>query len=134
MAKAFHLSVVSPDRSVVEEEVNSVILPGAQGYFGILGGHVPFAAALRPGLVEYIDTNLQRTFVAIGGGFATVTPHGVDVLADTAERATEIDIAEAEAALEKARAVLRGEEGSMTVEEATTEIERAMNRIQAARR
>lgn len=134
MANTIQLAVVAPDRSVVEEPATSVIAPGLEGYFGVMAGHVPLVAALRPGLVEYQDTNNQRNFVAIGGGFAEVTPERVTILAESAHRATEIDIAEAEEALEMARKALRGEESTMTAEQATLEMERAMTRIKAAKK
>lgn len=130
----FNLSIVAPDRSVVDEAVSSVIAPGAEGYFGVLGGHVPFAAALSPGLVEYEDANAQRHYVSVSGGFAEVLQDKMTILADTAERASEIDVARAERALAEARnALTGGAESGKTAEEAVAEIERAMNRIRAAK-
>lgn len=63
MASDFHLSVVAPDKSVVEEVVRSLVAPGAEGYFGIMAGHIPMVAALRPGLLEYTDHAGTRHFV-----------------------------------------------------------------------
>ena len=133
MPKPITLSVVAPDRSVVEEPVVSVVVPGAEGYFGVLAGHTPLIAALRAGLVEYEDTGGQRHFVTVSGGFAEVSGERVNLLADAAERAQEIDVARAERALDNARKALRGELSGVTSEEATAELERAMNRIKAAK-
>ncbi len=133
MAQTFQLSVVAPDRSVVDEPVYSVVIPGVNGYFGVMAGHAPQIAALRPGLLEFEDANHQRSFYAIAGGFAEVTGSRMTILADGAEKAPDIDIATAEADLEAARKALRGEESSMTTEEATLEIERAMTRIRIAK-
>lgn len=133
MANEFKLSVVAPDRSVVEEPVSDVILSGSEGYFGVWAGHAPMITALRPGLLEYMDKNNQRHYVAISGGFAEVTGERVTVLADAAERAKDIDVARAERALEQARKALRGEVTGITNEDATAELERAMNRINAAK-
>jgi F-type H+-transporting ATPase subunit epsilon len=133
MAKEFTLSVVAPDRSLVEEQVVSVIVPGSEGYFGILAGHVPLIASLRAGLVEFEDLDGQRHYVTVSGGFAEVGAGGINILADAAERATEIDVTRAERALESARMALRGEVSGVTSEEATAELERAMNRIRAAK-
>ncbi len=133
MARAFDLSVVAPDRSVVEDQAVSVILPGAEGYFGIWGGHVPTIAALKPGVMEYTEPTGGRHYVSIGGGFAEVVGTKVTILADAAERASEIDIQRAQEALEKARRALRGEDSSMTSEEATEALDRAMSRIRAAK-
>ena len=129
----FHLSVVAPDKSVVEEEVRSVVAPGSEGYFGVLAGHVPFVFALKPGLLEYRDHAGNQHFVYIGGGFAEVQPTKVTVLADEAQNAREIDLSEAERMLESARAALRGESSSTQSEAALVEIERATHRIRAAR-
>ena len=133
MAKDFHLSVVAPDRSVVEENVASVVAPGIEGYFGVLAGHTPLVAALKPGMVEYSDTSGNRHFIYVGGGFAEIRGDRVTVLADEAARANEIDVAQAEHRLEEARKALRGENSSITSENAVVEIERAMSRIRAAR-
>ncbi|HRK22416.1 MAG TPA: ATP synthase delta/epsilon chain alpha-helix domain-containing protein, partial [Fimbriimonadaceae bacterium] len=78
------------------------------------------------------DGKSATNHVAIGGGFAEVTPGRVTILADTAERARDIDLARAERALENARKSLRGEESPTTKEEAVHSLERAMNRIKAS--
>ncbi len=134
MAKEFSLSIVAPDRSVVEDQAVSVIAPGSEGYFGVMAGHVPMVAALRAGIVEYLDAKNQRNHVAIGGGFAEVSGQRLTILADSAALATEIDVKEEELRLERARKALRGEDSEMTSAEATEEIERAMARIRAAKR
>lgn len=130
----FHLSVVAPDRTVFEDEVQSVVLPGAEGYLGVLHNHEPLLVALRPGIIEYLDKSNQRSFVTVTGGFAEVSDNNVIVLAQDARRSTEIDVAEAEKMLDLARKALRGEASSMTAEQAAEEIERAMIRIKAAKR
>src|SRR5450755_4714192 len=129
MATQFHLSVVAPDRSVVEESVTSVIAPGVDGYFGVLAGHAPLIAALKPGLLEYLDPTGNRHFVHCGGGFAEVNSTSVTILADEATPAKEIDVSRAEAALEQARRVLRGDSGDVTPGEASTQMELAVQRI-----
>lgn len=133
MAREFHLSVVAPDKSVVEQTATALVAPGTEGYFGVLAGHLPLVAALRPGLLEYADATGTRHFVYIGGGFAEVTGEKVTVLADEAEPATSIDLADAEQKLENARRALRGESTELSPEDAVVEVERAMNRIRAAR-
>ncbi len=133
MPAQFHLSVVAPDKSVVEVEVASVIAPGEMGYVGALPGHSPLITALKPGLLEYVDLTGNRHYVYIGGGFAEIRADKVTVLADEAARAQDIDVAKAEAALEEARRALRGETSGTTTTDSTREIERAMNRLRAAR-
>ena len=134
MASEFKLSIVAPDRSVLDEPVHSVIAPGTEGYFGVLAGHVPMITSLKAGFLEYTDLNNQRHYVAVSGGFAEVLPNKVSIVADTAERATEIDVSRAEAALERARQALQAHDSSLTSEQAVAEIEKAMNRINVAQK
>lgn len=129
----FQLSVVAPDRTVFEDEVQSVILPAVEGYLGVQAGHEPMLLALRTGIIEYEDTNRQRNFVTVSGGFVEISDNKCIVLAQDAQRSHEIDVAEAERLLEEARKALRGESSELTSEEATDELERAMMRLKAAR-
>lgn len=134
MAKDFSISIVAPDRSVVEDRAQSVVAPGIEGYFGVMAGHVAMVSALRAGIVEYLDTKGQRHHIAVSGGFAEISGERLTILADSAWRASEIDIKQEEQRLEKARRALRGEDTTMTSQEATLEIERAMARIRTAQR
>ncbi len=134
MAKDFALSIVAPDRSVVEDRAQSVVAPGIEGYFGVMAGHLPMVSALRPGIVEYVDGKGQRHHIAVSGGFAEISGERLTILADSASRASEIDIRQEEERLERARRALRGEDAAMNSQEATAEIERAMAPIRAAQR
>lgn len=134
MAKDFELSIVAPDRSVVEDRAQSVVAPGIEGYFGVMAGHLPMVSALRAGIVEYVDGKNQRHHIAVSGGFAEISGSRLTILADSASRASEVDIKQEEQRLEKARKALRGEDSSMSSEAATAEIEKAMARIRAAQR
>lgn len=133
MAAEFLLSVVTPDRSVFEDSVQAVTLPGLQGYLGVWAGHEPAVVALKPGLLEYIDRTSNRHVVNVTGGFAEITGTRVTVLADAAERAQDIDVARAERALENARKALRGEPSGYDSEQAVAEMERALARLKAAK-
>lgn len=130
---SFSLSIVAPDRTVFDGTVNSVLAPGTDGYFGIMAGHVPLIASLKPGILEYTAEDGTHHNVYVGGGFIETNGNRASILADEAQLATDIDVAQAEAALEQARRSLRGEDSTMTSEDATIEIERAMQRIKAAR-
>lgn len=134
MPKPFKLSVVAPDRTVYEDTVQSTIVPAEMGYMGVLADHAASIVALKPGIVEYIDTANQTHFVSISGGFLEVSGGGAIVLASTAEKASDIDVSRAEKALEEARRALRGEVSGVTSQQATEELERAMVRIKAAKR
>ncbi len=118
---------------MVEASVQSVVAPGVEGYFGVMAGHEPTIAALRPGILEYLDASNQRRYVYTGGGFAEVTGERVTILADDAAPASEIDIAEAERRLEEARKALRGESSEISSQNAVIEMDRAIERIRAAR-
>jgi F-type H+-transporting ATPase subunit epsilon len=133
MAKAFSLSVVAPDRSVVETEVTSVVAPGVMGYFGVLGDHVPLVSALSAGIIEYME-NSERSMLAIGGGFCEVSAGKVTILADSAHFANEIVVAEEEERLAEALRALRGEDTAMTTDEARQVVELAMIKIRAAKK
>jgi F-type H+-transporting ATPase subunit epsilon len=133
MAKEFTLSVVAPDRTVFEDSVESTVLPGVNGYLGVMADHEPMIVALRPGVLEYRDRGNQRHHVSIDGGFAEVGSGRVIVLADNARRASEIDVAETERLLDLARRTLRGEATDMTTEEAENQVELALARLRAAR-
>lgn len=133
MAREFKLSIVAPDRTVFEDNVLSIVAPGVQGYLGILADHEPVITALKTGIIELIDTSNQRRYVSISGGFLESSNNSVIILANTAERSKDIDVARAERALEEARKALRGEGGNISREDAMEELERAMNRVKAAR-
>lgn len=133
MAKEFTLSVVAPDRTVFEDTVESTVLPGVNGYLGVMADHEPMIVALRPGVLEYKSGGSQRAYVSIDGGFAELGHGRVIVLADNARRASEIDVAETERLLDEARRTLRGEATGMTSDEAQHEVELALARLRAAR-
>ena len=95
------LEIVTPDRSLVNEEVDEVQLPGAEGYFGVLPGHTPLLATLQVGELWY-RVGQEKHYLAVAFGFVEVLPDRVTVLAQIAERAQEIDVARAEAAKRRA--------------------------------
>lgn len=95
--------LVSPERLVLSEAVEMVVLPGAEGEFGVLPGHAPIISSLRPGVIRVYEKGAvtERFFVA--GGFAEVVPERCTVLADQAVPVAEIDRAAAEGDLKAAR-------------------------------
>ncbi len=130
----FNLSVVAPDRTIFEGEVEAVVAPGVEGYFGIMSRHEPLIAALETGVVEYHDKNNLRHFISITGGFLEVSGESVIILASSGELANEIDIREAEQALDEARRALRGESTELTTSEAQEQLRRSMTRIKVAQK
>ena len=107
MADRLTLEIATPTRLVVTESVDEVVIPGSQGYFGVLPGHAPFLTTVGVGEIVYRVGRDER-YLAVSGGFAEVRNDKVIVLADTAERPEEIDRARAERARERAERRLAG--------------------------
>jgi len=105
MPDLFELEVATPERQLVREEVSEVQLPGKDGYLGILPGHAALLSQLGAGYLSY-TAGVHRRYLAVAGGFVEVLPGHVRVLADIAERAEDIDIPRAKAALARAEAQL----------------------------
>lgn len=128
------LAVVTPDREVVRETVEAVTVPGNRGYLGILPGHAPLLSELKVGELAYTHRGNVR-YLAVNWGFAEVLPDRVIILAHTAERAEEIDVARAERARQRAEDRLKKFSDPATdLERARVALERALARIQTARR
>jgi len=86
----FHFDLVSPEKLLFSGEVEQVDVPGAEGDFGVLAGHSPLVATLRPGILTVRSAAGERKIVVLGG-FAEVSPEGLTVLADVAENVADID-------------------------------------------
>ena len=125
------LELATPTRQLVSEEVDEVVAPGSEGYFGVLPGHAPFLAMLTSGEVVYRHGRAE-THLAVHGGFAEVTPDRVIILAETAERPQEIDRARAERAKERAEQLMSGrnpEGGEIDFDDALAAYQRALTRL-----
>ena len=120
---------------VVSAEVDEVVAPGSEGYFGVLPGHAPFLATLGSGEVMY-RIGRDEHHLAVHGGFAEVRTDKVIILADSAERPDEIDRARAEKALERAETRLGGRGGEENVDfnRARSTAARAFTRLSVAGR
>ena len=103
MAGNIRLEVVTPEKSVVSEDVKIVVAPGNLGDFGVLIGHTPFLSTLKVGSLRYIDANNTERYIFISGGFAEALSDKVTVLAESAERRRDIDIQRAKTSLERAQ-------------------------------
>jgi len=102
MADALELEVATPERQLVREEVREIQLPGKDGYLGILPGHAPLLSQLGIGFLSYNSSGRWK-YLSVHNGFVEVLPDHVRVLADTAEKAEEIDVARAQRAAERAQ-------------------------------
>ena len=127
------LQIVSADRLFVQEEVDEVEIPGADGYFGVLPGHTPLLALLQVGELWY-RRGQEKTYLSIAFGFAEVQPDRVTILAEIAEKAEEIDIARAEAAKKRAEERLIKATVDMDFERARIALLKSLIRLQVASR
>jgi len=134
MADRLRLEVSTPTRLVVSGEADEVVVPGSEGSFGVLPGHAPLLSLVGTGEMTY-RAGREEHHLAVSGGFAEIGPDHVTVLAESAERPEEIDVARARAAFERAEQRLRpqaGEEGD--VADAMGALARAQVRLQTAER
>ena len=106
MADTLRLRIVTPERQVLDEEVDEVTAPGTVGEFGVLPNHVTFLSSLQPGRLLYKQRGQAHTLV-VGGGFAEVSDNTMTVLADSAEAVNDINVERARTALQKAEENLR---------------------------
>ncbi|MGH7256943.1 MAG: F0F1 ATP synthase subunit epsilon [Nitrospiraceae bacterium] len=106
MAGKILLEVVTPDKLLLSQPVDTVIAPGAEGEFGVLPGHCHFLSTLRIGELRYQVQEVWH-YMSVLWGFAEVTPTKVTVMAEIAEKAEDIDVGRAQAAVERAEQQLQ---------------------------
>jgi F-type H+-transporting ATPase subunit epsilon len=128
---ALELEIATPSRLVVAETVDEVVIPGSQGYFGVLPGHAPLLATLGVGELTYRKGTAQY-HLALTGGFVEVRNDKVIVLAENAERPDEIDRERAQRSRQRAEQRLSGREGDIDYARAQAGLARALIRLQVA--
>ena len=132
------LEIVTPDRALLREEVDEVVVPGSQGEFGVLPGHTPLLSTLRIGELWYRQGQ-EKHYLAIAFGFVEVLPDRVTVLAQVGERAQEIDVQRAERAKQRAEQRLAQAQPHLTqidfdIERARIALMKSLLRLQVASR
>ncbi len=132
MAANIRLEVVTPQKEVVNEEAQIVVAPGTLGEFGVLVGHTPFMTSLNIGTLRYTDDQGQEHFVFVSGGFAEALPDKVTVLAETAEKRSEIDIDRAKSAMDRAQERLDSKAEDIDFIRAQMALKRAIHRVRLA--
>jgi F-type H+-transporting ATPase subunit epsilon len=135
MAEVFQLEIVTPEKKVVETAAEEIQIPGRNGYLGIMPGHAPLITELAVGEVSFREhsgstSNDER--LAVAWGFAEVLPDKVTILAETAERPSEIDVERARKAKERAEQRLTSGDASVDVERALDALARAQTRLDVA--
>jgi len=131
MADSIQLTVMTPDRVVLSEEVQRVEAPGSEGYFEVLPKHTPFLTGLKTGQVLYAKDGGEEV-LSTNGGFVEVLMDRVTILAETAERAHEIDLDRAREARQRAERRLEARDAQTDVARAEAAMKRALNRLRVA--
>jgi F-type H+-transporting ATPase subunit epsilon len=130
---SIRLEIVTPERRLVREEVDELVVPGEDGYLGVLPGHTPLLATLKVGEMWY-RKGQDKTYLVIAGGFAEVLPDRVTILAQIAERAEEIDVPRAEAARRRAEERLAQRPGEIDMDRARLALTKSVVRLQVSSR
>ena len=133
LPEAIELVIVTPEKQLLRDKATEVELPGENGYLGVLPGHAPLITELGIGELSYRDASGKESeHVALIQGFAEVLGDRVTVLAETAERAEEIDLQRAKDALERAQKRLSSGDPNIDWDRAGIALQRALIRIQVA--
>ena len=126
-------TLVTPERALVHEQVEELQIPGAEGYLGILPGHAPLFSELKVGELGY-RIGERWFWLSVAWGFVEVLPDQVRVLAETAERAHEIDLERANRAKQRAEERIAKGGDDIDYKRALIALERALIRIQVSRK
>ena len=129
---SINLQIVTPDRLIVNEQVDEVEIPGSEGYFGVLPGHTPLLASLAVGEMWY-RKGQEKVYLSLAFGFCEVLPDRVNVLAEVGERAEDIDVARAERARSDAADRMKTIREESGYAEAHASYVRAVTRLAVAR-
>lgn len=132
--KSFKLEIVTPKKVVFSSDVQSFTAPGTNGSFQVLVNHAPFLSSIAIGEVKLTDASGVTWRYATAGGFVEVKNNHVVMLAESAERSDEIDVARAEKAKERAQQRLASHDPDIDIERARLALHRAMNRLRVAQK
>ena len=127
------LDIITAERHVFADDVNAVVAPGIEGQLGILPHHAPLMTILQPGELLIRKDN-EETYMALTGGFLEIRPDKVVILADTCERAEEIDVSRAEEAKSRAEERLQGHPPKLDDARAEAALRRSLIRLRVAER
>lgn len=127
----FVLEVVTPEKTVVKDDVEMAVCPGSEGEFGILPNHEAMLAALKIGMLRYMKGDAEETLF-ISGGFLDMNENICSILAESAEKAKDIDVARAKLAKERAERRLAEKKDGLDEVRATIALHKAIMRINIA--
>jgi F-type H+-transporting ATPase subunit epsilon len=126
---SFKLNIIEPDGVFYEGEIDMLEFNTTEGEIGVLPGHIPMTVIIKPGIMTIYETGKDEKRAAIHAGFAEILPDQVTILAEIAEWPEEIDMARAEAALERAQGRIQEKASGTDMMRAETALLRAMARI-----
>jgi F-type H+-transporting ATPase subunit epsilon len=135
MADTFKLEIVTPEKKVVDTAAEEVQIPGKDGYLGIMPGHAPLITELAVGEITFREisgSGSREQHLAVAWGFAEVLPNKVTILAESAERPSEIDVARARKAKDRAEQRLTSGDTTVEVDRALDALHRAESRLEVA--
>ena len=127
------LDIITAEKLVYSDEVSSVVAPGSAGQLGILPNHAPLLTSLKPGELKVLKEG-EESNIAVSGGFLEVLQNVVTILADTAERAEDIDFERAEAAMKRAQDKVNSSDSDMDLEKAIQALKRSQARVYVSKR
>src|ERR1700677_3312110 len=131
MADTFKLEIVTPEKRVVDTTAEEVQIPGKNGYLGVLPGHAPLITELAVGEITF-RSQAKEEHLAVAWGFAEVLPDKVTILAETAERPSEIDVERARKSKERAEQRLTSGDTTVDVDRALNALHKAETRLEVA--
>jgi len=131
MPDTFQLEIVTPEKMVVRDVAEEMQIPGKNGYLGILPGHAPLISELAVGEITYRNASITH-HLAVAWGFAEVLPDKVTILAETAERADEVDISRAQKAKQRAESNLPNCATEEEFNKVSGDLQRAETRLDVA--
>ena len=135
MARKFKIEIVTPEKLVFSEEIESLVIPAERGYLGVLAGHAPLLATLQPGEITIKGSSRGELHYATSGGFMEVTPGKAVLLTESAEEVSQIDLARAEESKKRAQERLAPAAGKdVDKGRAKAALERAVNRLKIAQK
>ena len=132
LPEKIRLEVVTPEGLLLREDVDELVAPGAEGYFGVRPGHTPMLATLGAGVIWY-RKGAEKGYISCFWGFCEVLPDRVNILAELGERAEDIDVGRAEQARKRAEERLKAIKDEAGYEETHTAYIRAVTRLAVAR-
>ncbi len=134
MASTFHIDIVSAEKKIYSGRAEKAIVTGTMGELGIIPGHSQLLTTLKPGEIHLKLPDGSEEIFYVSGGILEIQPHWVTVLADSADRARDLDEMEAQDALKRAEQLMQGKHAEVDYAQALAEVARAAAQIRAIRK